>query len=222
MDKPYLLFLLLKLAELGATRGHVNAPTKTLGELLETSQQTASRNIKELDDLGWIDRYITKGGQFVKLTQAGMDQLSTLYKPLVQVFEKPQPIVIVGKVMTGTRDGQYYMKVYEKLFQRKLGFTPYPGTLNIRATTVEDLKTLQKLRLLRAIEIEEFANKGRVFGAVRCWKAKIGGKVSGALILPVRTHHEVDVAELIAPLKLRDKLGLKDGDDLRVEAYLVS
>jgi len=211
--------LLIKLAELGATRGHVKAPTKRLGGLLDVSQQTASRNMKELESLGWIDRYITKDGQFVKITQAGIEQMLSVYKPLMQVFEKPQPIVITGKVMTGTKDGHYYMRVYERLFEQKLGFKPYPGTLNMRMSTVEDVRALQKLRMLPAIEIGEFVNRGRVFGAVLCWKARIGDKVSGALIHPVRTHHAPDVAELIAPVKLRDRLGLKDGDDIRVEVY---
>lgn len=211
--------MLMKLAELGAHARHVNVPTKKLGDLLEISQQTASRNMKNLQDLGWIDRYITREGQFVKVTSEGMKQLSQIYRPLVQVFEKPQPLVIAGRVMSGTRDGQYYMKIYERLFKEKVGFVPYPGTMNLRVTTVEDLKTLQKLRLLPSIFIDEFVNKGRVFGAVHCFKARIGGKIDGALIVPVRTHHAPDVAELIAPVRLRDKLNVKDGDEVRVEIF---
>ncbi len=31
-----------------------------------------------------------------------------------------------------------------------------------------------------------------------------------------RTHHGPDVIEVISPYKLRDRLGLKDGDDIEV------
>jgi riboflavin kinase len=39
------------------------------------------------------------------------------------------------------------------------------------------------------------------------------------VIAPERTHHDEDQLEVIAPVKLRDVLGLADGDHLTVHVH---
>ncbi|MEM1519284.1 MAG: DUF120 domain-containing protein, partial [Pyrobaculum sp.] len=59
----------------------------------------------------------------------------------------------------------------------------------------------------------------RTYGGVRLFKAKIRG-VETAVVIPERTHHSSDVIEIIAPMKLRDVLSLRDGEKIEIEIYL--
>ena len=49
-------------------------------------------------------------------------------------------------------------------------------------------------------------------------KVKINGKILGAVIFPDRTNLPPDTAEVIAPINLRKKFELKDGDKIALEA----
>jgi riboflavin kinase len=54
---------------------------------------------------------------------------------------------------------------------------------------------------------------------VKCYPATIDNKVKGALIFALRSHYDVSVLEVIAPLCLRKKLNLKDGHKVKVEVF---
>jgi len=59
----------------------------------------------------------------------------------------------------------------------------------------------------------------RTYGAVKAFRARIRG-IESAVVMPERTHHPSDVIEVVAPVKLRDVLGLRDGDRVEIEIYL--
>jgi len=99
----------------------------------------------------------------------------------------------------------------------KLGFDPYPGTLNLKLTGDYDTKTRTELESYPAIEVEGFKNEDRTFGLVKCYPVMIDNKVKGALISALRTHYDVSVLELIAPVCLRKHLNLKDGTKVKIE-----
>ena len=54
---------------------------------------------------------------------------------------------------------------------------------------------------------------------MKAFRCRIDG-VDGAVIMPKRTHYSKDVLEVIAPVSLRERLGLKDGDEVEVEVLL--
>jgi riboflavin kinase len=115
-------------------------------------------------------------------------------------------------------EGRYYteQKGYVDQFNEKLGFIPYPGTLNVEIKYIER----NKLRLLKsyaAITIDEFKTENRTFGSVACFRANING-IDGAIVLPLRSHYS-NILELISPHFLREKLNLKDGDEIEVIIY---
>jgi len=116
-------------------------------------------------------------------------------------------------VFTGLGEGAYYItkELYRKQFTEKLGFEPYPGTLNLKLSTDYDIKTRMELDAFPAIEVEGFKNENRTFGVVKCYPALIGNKVKGALITALRSHYDASVLEFIAPVCLRKHLNLKDG-----------
>jgi len=215
------LYTLLKLAEMGAHRRTAKISTEYLAEKLEISQQTASRYLIELEHKGWIQRTITPEGSLIKIDDKGTRELQKLYSNLRFLIEAAYPpsITLEGTVFTGLDEGAYYISKehYRKQFIKKLGFDPYPGTLNLKLTTDYDLKTHTELEAYPAIEIQGFKNEDRTFGLVKCYPATIGNKVKGALISALRSHYDSSVVEIIAPVCLRKHLNLKDGYKVKVE-----
>jgi riboflavin kinase len=215
------LFILLKLAEMGAHRRTAKISTEYLAGKLGASQQTASRYLIELDNRGLIKRTITPEGCLIEITDTGIKELEKLYSNLRFLMEAAYPpsITLEGVVFTGLGEGAYYISKerYRKQFMEKLGFDPYPGTLNLKLTTDYDAKTRSELEAYPAIEIEGFRNEDRTFGPVRCYPAIIQNDVKGALITALRSHYDASVVEVIAPVFLRKHLKLKDGHKVKVE-----
>lgn len=217
------LYMLLKLAETGAYNRTAKISTEYLAKKLGISQQTASRYLIELEHKGWIQRNITPDGSLIKIEEQGAEELQKLYSSLKILMEKTYPpsVTLEGTVFTGLGEGAYYMSKpdYKKQIVEKLGFEPYPGTLNLKLSTDYDIKTRRDLEAYPAVEVTGFQNEDRTFGLVKCYPAVIGGKVKGALVTALRSHYDASVLELIAPVCLRKQLGLKDGNKVKVEIY---
>lgn len=217
------LYMLLKLAEMGAYNRTAKISTEYLAQKLGISQQTASRYLIELEHQGWITRKVTPDGSLITIQPTGTTELQKLYNNLKVVMEKAYPpsVTLEGTVFTGFGEGAYYISKdsYRKQLVEKLGFEPYHGTLNIKLTTDYDIKTRRDLEAYPAIEVMGFQNENRSFGVVKCYPAMIGGKVKGALVTAVRSHYDASVLELIASVCLRKQLGLKDGHKVKVEIF---
>lgn len=215
------LFILLKLAEMGAYNRTAKISTEYLAKKLGISQQTASRYLIELERKSWIGRKVTPEGSLITIETEGTRELKKLHSNLKVVMEKAYPpsVTLEGTVFTGFGEGAYYVSkdTYRQQIVEKLGFTPYPGTLNIKLTSDYDIKTRQDLEAYPALEVMGFQNENRSFGLVKCYPAIIGGTVKGALVTAVRSHYDASVFEIIAPICLRKQLGLKDGNKVKVE-----
>jgi riboflavin kinase len=215
------LFTLLKLAEMGAHRRIARISTEYLAGKLGMSQQTASRYLIELDNKGWIERTITAEGCLIRITDSGVKELQKLYSNLRYLMEivYPPSVTLEGTVFTGLGEGAYYIskEQYRKQFIEKLGFDPYPGTLNLKLTTDYDIKTRAELDAYPAIEVEGFVNEDRTFGSVKCYPVTIENKEKGALLSALRSHYDASVLEIISPVPLRKHLKLKDGHKVKVE-----
>jgi riboflavin kinase, archaea type len=216
-----LVFALLKLAEMGAHRRTAKISTGYLAQKLDLSQQTASRYLIELDRLGWVTRTMTPDGCLIRITSAGIKELNKLYTTLRFLMETPYPpsITLEGTVFNGLGEGAYYIskEPYRRQFIEKLGFDPYPGTLNLKLTTEYDIKTRNELESYPAVEIEGFKSEDRTFGPVKCYPVIVDNKVKGALISALRSHYDASVLEIIAPVQMRKHLALKDGHKVKVE-----
>jgi riboflavin kinase len=217
------LYMLLKLAEMGAYKRVAKVSTEYLAKKLGISQQTASRYLIELERKGWIQRNITPDGSLIKIEEPGTKELQKLYSSLKFLIEKTYPpsVTLEGTVFTGLGEGAYYISKehYRKQIVEKMGFEPYPGTLNLKLSAEYDIKTRMELDAYPAVEITGFQNADRTFGLVKCYPAIVGGKVKGALITALRSHYDTSVLEIIAPVCLRKQLGLKDGNKVKVEVY---
>jgi riboflavin kinase len=217
------LYLLLKLAEIGAYNRIAKTSTEYLAKKFGISQQTASRYLIDLEKKGWIQRNITPEGSLVKIEDQGAKELQKLYSGLKVLMETSYPpsVTLEGTVFTGLGEGAYYIskKLYQKQIVEKFGFEPYPGTLNLKMSTDHDVKTRLEIDAYPAIEVQGFKNDDRAFGLVKCYPAIIRDTVKGALVTALRSHYDASVLELIAPVCLRKALSLKDGNKVKVEVY---
>src|SRR6266704_4702908 len=183
-----------------------------------SSQQTASRRLIEMEKAGLIQRSWDGRTQKVQITKEGLQQLAGMHRVLKGVFESsPGELVMNGVVFSGLSEGSYYMGLdgYRKQFRSKLGFDPYPGTLNLRIRK-EDQNERRLLESFPFIYVEGFANAQRSYGPAKCFKAVVNEKIQSAIVLPIRAHYGEDVVEIIAPHPLRKQLKLNDGDLVRV------
>ncbi len=216
MDEKY-TFALRKIALIGGMDDYVAVSSRELGDTLEMSQQSASKRILELLDQNLIVRDLGARKQRIKLTPTGIEELKKEYNEYRRVFELTDHITIHGSVKDGMGEGGYYIcqKGYMDQFEKKLGFRPFEGTLNI-SVDKEDIGKLDVVRSTAGITIAGFTDDGRSFGAVIAYKAKIRN-IDCAVVVPERSHY-ADVIEVICQYHLRRTLSIGTGDrvDVRI------
>ena len=215
-------FALYHLCQNIGSQKAIHISSVEFSKILNLSQQTASRRITNLEELGWIERKIKGKEQVIRITKKGADVILLMYKNLKQIL---QEILIVGEVTEGIGEGGYYVRIPEYLaqFQEKLGFKPYFGTLNLQLSDLNNelLKENQKSR--NPIKIEGFKKEGRTYGSVDCHSCLISRldnqdkKLSCVILKIRRTHHKKNIVEILAKPFLREVLQLKDGDRVRIE-----
>jgi len=219
---PTLLQALLTLGQMGALRAQTRISTTALAQELSVSQQTASRHLVNLEKQGYIERYPSSQGTQIKVTPSGHAILDTLYLSLKQLLqEQPRTLEFDGVLVSGLGEGAYYVQLqgYSEQFAQKLGFTPYPGTLNLRLSS-DHFWVKKELETLPAIIITSFQTQRRTFGQVKCFRATINDTAEGAIILINRTHHDDRIIEVIAPKNLRKTLELTEGSRVHVSIRL--
>lgn len=121
---------------------------------------------------------------------------------------------IDGEVTTGLGKAAFFLsqEFYTNEFQKNLGFIPFPGTLNV-IVSEEFLDEINEIK----DNCQNIIKPDEGFGAVKYIKAVLNDNISGAIVFPAKTTHEVNYLEFIAEDKLRDKLGLKDTDIVSLE-----
>ena len=195
--------ILLELASKGFSQ---ETSTIKLSSEIGLSQQSVSRKLIEMERAGLIGRQASPRGMKIEITPAGRMLLNRKYQRLEAALDGGSKLS--GEVVSSMGEGSYYLrqKGYLDQINAKLGFSPYPGTLNIKT---------DDFPMAEPIEIPGFKTKERSFGSLKCYPIKIG-QTEAAIVLPTRTHHK-GILEIIAPVSLRRKLKLKDGDTVELE-----
>ena len=126
-----------------------------------------------------------------------------------------EDLVITGKVVSGAGEGAYFTQIdwVQQQCDEKLGFKPYPGTLNLEIFK-EFLPAVEILDQQKGIEL--ISPDPKFCNAV-VFKASLGD-VNGAIIFPeekVRVHPK-NIIEIIAPLNIKASLKVEDGDSLKI------
>jgi riboflavin kinase len=178
-----------------------------LGTLLGISQQTASRRLQALEE----ESLIRREGKEIVVREAGMSLLKEVYRDLEDVFKEQK--AIYGKLFSGLGEGKYYVSKhgYREQLVRTLGFSSYPGTLNLYLSFEENKKLERILEEKEYTLLNGFRGENRTFGDVKVYRVLIENKIEGALLKPFRTHHMPNVAEIISREFLRKRLNITDG-----------
>ncbi|MFC6726881.1 DUF120 domain-containing protein, partial [Halobium palmae] len=173
------------------------------------------------ESAGLVDRDVVSDGQWVEVTPAGESRLRTEYEQYRRVFEDPRHVDLRGTVTGGMGEGRHYISLsgYMEQFRERLDYEPFPGTLNV-ALDEESVRARAAVESLDAVLIDGWEDEERTFGPATCFAATVerdGESFSPAhIIVPERTHHDESQLEVIAPVKLRDELGLDDDDTVVV------
>ncbi len=219
--KPQLLLTLIYSIHLSKERIGKAVTTKLIAENLGVSQQTVSRHLVELEHLGLITRMKMPKGERIHITPQGLTELKTIYSTLRHLIEPlKSDLILRGNVFSGFREGAYYVSQprYRNAFQEKLGFVPYPGTLNLRlnGSYISERKILDQFT---PIIVKGFTTPDRSFGDVKCYRASINDSELCSVITALRTHYGDETLEVIAPYNLRKKIKLMDGDTVTIRVF---
>ncbi|MEM2878474.1 MAG: DUF120 domain-containing protein [Candidatus Hadarchaeales archaeon] len=210
---PEDIMVLIELAREGP--GETRCSLSRLAERMKISKQTASRRLASLEKAGMIKRKVSPSGQTVGVTSSGFAAIRSLHRELGKILKASGgPVELRGRVTTGFGEGKYYLSRDGYIRQYwKLGFKPYPGTLDIKL----DEKSLAIREILLrnpSDRLDGFRTSEREFGPVKFFRGRLEGR-DVAIIFPERTHHS-DVVEVVAPVNLRKALGLSDGSAVTV------
>nr|MDO8086856.1 DUF120 domain-containing protein [Candidatus Sigynarchaeum springense] len=223
--KPTYWKYLLEIAKAGALAGRIPLSTTRVGELVGTSQQTASRRLAHMEDMGYIKRIDINGNkvQEIALTDKAIIELKELHGELERLFSKPGEIIIRGKVTSGIKEGRYYVSKYSDFFRNNLGMIPFAGTLNVKLLDERDVLFRSQIEVNGGILMRGFTEQERSFGDVFAFRVTVSrdgdetGRTLPAYILKIeRTHYDKSVIELISPFELRKELNIVDDEVVRI------
>ena len=197
----------------GAKHNFVPITSSSLGKRIKKSQQAASKHLLELEKDGFIERIMTGRNFSLKITTKGYSEVVKLFTTLRASLDSfPSYVELQGTVVSGMGEGAYYMslKGYTKQFKKKIGYVPFPGTLNIRLIKNEYIEAIHQFDALEGILIKGFSDEKRTYGWVRCFKAKLNKSIDCELIRLERTLHDKKIIELISKINLRKAAKLSD------------
>lgn len=109
----------------------------------------------------------------------------------------------------------------QQALRQRLGFAPFPATLNMRPETREDLQAWEAVRSeLEGVLLPPAGG----FCSARLFPVEIykpvdvrRARAKGAVILPEVTGYPKDKIEIVAAVRLKDEFGVQDGDQLILE-----
>ena len=219
------LLTLSHLLSKGAKYNYVTITTSSLGKNIHKSQQAASKHLLELEENKFITRIINGRNLSVKITSKGFSEMVKLSSVLQKSLDSsPSHIDLKGTLVSGMGEGAYYMglKGYTKQFQSKIGYIPFPGTLNVRLDQKIHQESIKQFETLNGIKIKSFSDGKRTYGWGKCFSAKLNNSINCQLIVLERTHHDDSVIELISKVCLRKNAKLKDGSKVSIKIEIDS
>ena len=209
----------------GAKYNYVSVTTSSLGKNIKKSQQAASKHLLELEQNQFIERIINGRNISVKITPKGFNEIVKLSTILRKSLDSsPSHVELKGTLVSGMGEGAYYMglKGYTQQFKSKIGYVPFPGTLNVRLDKKIHQEAIKQFETLNGVKIKSFSDGKRTYGWVKCFSAKLNNSVDCELIILERTHHDDSIIELISKSCLRKTAKLKDGSKILIKIQINS
>jgi riboflavin kinase len=216
------VLVLAKLLTKGARHGFIDITTATLGNEIRKSQQASSNILLELERLRFIERSRAAHGQKVRVTKEGFSEVRKLSLMLNNAVNlRKQVLYFEGRVVSGVGEGAYYMSLegYRKQFEKKIGYIPFLGTLNLEIADDLSIENRENLESQNYYFINGFSDPNRSYGWVKCYPVIINDneKIQSHLLILERTHHAKDMLELISPLNLKHTLSIRNGDYVNIK-----
>lgn len=121
---------------------------------------------------------------------------------------------IQGTLCSGLGEGAQFTQLAwaAREFRDKLGFAPYPGTLNLMLAGKAWAEA--RSRLQRSAGIAIVPPSG--YCAAKCFAVTVNERIAGAVVLPEVGNYPADKCEILAAVGLRQALDLRDGDTVRL------
>lgn len=123
-------------------------------------------------------------------------------------------IYLEGVVTSGMQKAGKFIEldVYKKQYNHKLGFIPYPGTLNIKLqNNIEvDIENEYADKLKKINGSGKYGDVFFLFASITTKDNRITKK--GAILFPVRSVYTTDTLEFICEDNLRKTMNIKNGD----------
>ena len=213
------LLTLTYLLSKGARYNYVSITTSFLGKNIRKSQQAASKHLLELEQNNFIERIIDGRKISVKITSKGFSEMVKLSSILQKSLDSsPSYVELKGTLVSGMGEGAYYMglKGYTKQFKSKIGYVPFPGTLNVRLDQKIHQESVKQLETLNGVKIKSFSDGKRTYGWVKCFSARLNDSINCELIMLERTHHDDSIIELISKSCLRKSGKIRDGSKILI------
>jgi len=115
-----------------------------------------------------------------------------------------------GLVAPGLGEGSRFTAIEWVIaeFRKKLGFVPWPGTFNLYMHGRLWKRGRSRMLAEAAIDITPQAG----FCAAKCFAVRIAGQITGAVVLPEMEGYPDNKLEIVAPVPVRETLGVRDGD----------
>jgi riboflavin kinase, archaea type len=216
------IVILSELLLSGAKNNFVELTTNEIAKKIKRSQQLASKELLDLEFFGCIKRNKKSKKYTIKVTEKGYQKVYDLFLFLKTAIESFKHIIdFEGHIITGMGEGAYYMslKGYKQQFKEKLGYEPYPGTLNIKLNSSSYVEAKKEMLKYPSITIEGFSDQSRTFGWVKCYPAYINDSVNinSSILILERTHYDDSIIEIIAPFSIKEQFSLKNGDFIKLK-----
>ena len=214
--------ILSELLLCGAKNNFVELTTGEIAKKIKRSQQLASKELLDLEFFGYIKRNKKSKKYTIKVTEKGYQKVYDLFLFLKTAIESFKHIIdFEGHIITGMGEGAYYMslKGYKQQFKDKLGYEPYPGTLNIKLNSSLYVEAKKEMLKYPSINIEGFSDQSRTFGWVKCYPAYINDSdnINSSILILERTHYDDSIIEIIAPFSIKEQFSLKNGDYIKLK-----
>jgi len=132
---------------------------------------------------------------------------------------------LTGVIFSDLGQASFFMGLdwVQTLLVERLGYHPFPATLNVRPKSAEDAAVWRHVQndypgtpLTAAAESHCGAKIYRVVIGV----SASGVNVDGAVLVPDVADYPPNKIEVVAPMRLKDHFGVHDGDQLRLEFIL--
>lgn len=131
---------------------------------------------------------------------------------------------ISGRIFSDKGVGASFMALewVQNALKEKLGFTAYPATLNVRPCSPDALARWEQVKMMgKSVEI---VPPEQSFCCALCFPLEVSTRrtgeterIQGAALCPQVENYPADKIEIIAPVNIKQSLGVRDGDCLRLK-----